>query len=144
MLLVSLLTASAWTPTPDEQKLVAALSSRDGAPPCALLADLVDDPVTAHQRVVEHVAMPPWAPMGAARCLIEDHAAEVEPLLVSWLEGDDTRGLARLVVLSLPELEQDLAVRLGKVAMRGPHAAILGRRIRADVRPAVQATAGGQ
>lgn len=112
--------ALAWDPTPKEQDLVRALSHRDGAPPCADLADRVDDPVVSYTRVIEHVQYPPWAPMRAAICLIEHHEAEAEPLLLGWVTDPSKKGLAKLVFHRTHLLEAERAERIERAALAGP------------------------
>lgn len=131
--------ALAWTPTAGEQQLVEALSSRDGAPPCALLAPLVEDPVVSYQRIVDNVAMPPWVPMTAAQCLLEDHSEQAEPIFRTWLADDTLRGLAKLVVLNVATLPEPLAVRLCSEAVKGPHASMARKRLVTDPREKVRA-----
>lgn len=131
--------ALAWTPTAGERQLVEALSSRDAAPPCALLSPLVDDPVVSYQRIVDNVSMPPWVPMVAAQCLIQDHAEQAEPVLRTWLADDTLRGLAKLVVMNVQTLPEPLAVRLCDRAVKGPHAVMARRRLAADPREKIRA-----
>jgi hypothetical protein len=132
MIALLIATASAWTPTEAEQTLIRALSARDGAPPCAELEALVPEPVESFERVVEHVAMPPWAPMHAAACIIENHAHERADLLASWTTGERTKGLAKLVFHRLHLLDDDQAVELVEAARTGPWAVALDRSLTAS------------
>jgi hypothetical protein len=142
MLIALLTTALAWTPTPEESKLLAAVSARDGAPACDVLDATVSDPVATYEAIVEHVEMPPWAPMQAARCLIQNHSEASRGTLESWLGEKDKAGLAKLVVLHVKHLPESLAVDLTRKAMAGPHQHMSRDRLADDVRPAVQAALG--
>ncbi|MCB9677053.1 MAG: hypothetical protein H6737_18190 [Alphaproteobacteria bacterium] len=120
-MIAALLTAAlAWDPTPKEEALVRALSVRDGAPDCAEVEALVDEPAHSLARVVENVQLPPWAPMYAASCLIERHAAEKPEVLASWVVGTETKGLAKLVFRRLHHLEPDQARSLVDRGRSGP------------------------
>lgn len=120
--------AFAWDPTPADQSLIRALSSRDAAPICADLADRVPDAVASFKAIVEHVEMPPWAPMRAATCLIEHHEAEAEPLMLQWVQRVETKGLAKLVLRRTHLLELERAERVKTAALQGP-LAIEARKI---------------
>lgn len=135
MITLLLTAALAWTPTEAEQKLVAALSARDGAPPCAVVEALVPDPVVSLGRVVDNVKMPPWAPMHAATCLIERHAEAVEPDLERWVTEPGMRGLAKLVFNRLAIIESERAVRLARAGLNGPYATDASTAIRRDDLP---------
>lgn len=128
-----------WTPTPDEQKLVQALSSHDGPPSCDDLDAMVDDPVASLERVVEHVTMPPWAGMSAARCLIVNHPQSAEPTISQWMDDPEKLGLAKLVLLSVDQLPEPMALDVARVALRGPHAVEARKRLPKSTRPAVRA-----
>lgn len=118
-----------WTPSAAEQKLLLALSSRDGAPACDVLDEMVADPVGSYEAIVEHVSLPPWAPMQAARCLVENHAEAAGPTLLSWVEAPEKRGLAKLVLMGVDHLPVPLAVDLSTRSLRGPHATIARQRL---------------
>lgn len=120
MLMLALWPALAWTPDDGERALVRALSSRDGAPPCEQLEALVSDPSTSLRRIVEHVEMPPWAPMHAAACLIERHAGEHEALLEAWVADPSRKGLARLVFHRMHLLAPAQTRALTERALAGP------------------------
>ncbi|MEZ4322627.1 MAG: hypothetical protein R3F61_34490 [Myxococcota bacterium] len=128
-MLVLLSIALAWDPSPEEQQLVRVLSSRDGALPCAELEALVPEPVRSLENIVEHVEMPPWAPMTAAACLVEHHAEDRPELLASWVTDPDKKGLARLVFNRLHLLEPERAEALVEAGSKGPY--------RADLRAAL-------
>ncbi len=130
MIVLSLtMTASAWTPTDAEQTLVRALSSRDGAPPCEQLAAMVPEPAESYQRVVDNVTMPPWAPMHAAACLIENHAHEKPDVIAAWTTGERTKGLAKLVFHRLHLFDDDQALELVETARTGPWTTELDRSL---------------
>ena len=129
MIVLFSLTALAWNPTDAEQTLVRALSARHSPPPCAELATLVPEPAESYQRVVENVAMPPWAPMHAAACIIEHHAHEKPALIASWTTGERTKGLAKLVFHRLHLFDDDQALELVQTARTGPWTTELDRSL---------------
>ena len=131
--------SAAWTPSAAEEKLLLALSARDGAPPCDTLDALVDDPVGSYESIVEHVSLPPWAPMQAARCLVENHAEAAAPTLRSWVELPEKAGLARLVLMGVDRLPEAQAVELGSRALLGPYATVARQRLPLSERAAVRA-----
>lgn len=120
-MLILLTTALAWTPTTAEEALVRALSSRDGAPPCEEVEQNLADPVASLTKVVEHVEMPPWAPMYAAACLIERHPTDANDLMVGWVTDPQKKGLAKLVFNRLHLLDDLAATDLAERSLTGPH-----------------------
>jgi hypothetical protein len=131
-----------FAPTAEQQAMIRALSHRDGGPDCATVEALAADPVPALVGLVDHVYNPPMVPMRAAGCLLERHAAEVEPHIVRWVTAEETRGLALLAAGSLDRMESEVAVRVARAALAGPHAAQVRGRIAAASDPAVRALVG--
>jgi len=121
MLALLLTAALAWTPSPQEQQLVRALSSRDAPASCAELEALVPEPVQSLAQVVDQVSMPPWAPMRAATCLIENHSADRPALFDSWVTQPNKRGLAKLVFARLHLIEPVQRLSLVEHARLGPY-----------------------
>ncbi len=114
--------ADGWSPSPEEDAVYQALCQKDPAPSCAQVEALASEPVLALLTVVERAAMPPWAGMHAAHCLVTGHADEVEPQLLSWVTGDDTQGLAMVVFGQLDALPGETALRLATASLEGPWA----------------------
>lgn len=127
--------------TAAEQELLVALSARDGAPTCAALAGLVEDPVGSFTRIVGTVQMPPSAPMRAARCLVQDHAEAAADTIEGWMRADDTEGLARLVMGELDHLPPELATRFAKAGLEGPYQSIVRPEVEASELSEVRALA---
>ena len=119
----------AFEPTEAEARVILLLSGRDGAPPCETLDAELVDPVASYARIVEHVAMPPWAPMQAARCLTENHFGAAEDTVREWLVHPDKAGLATLALARLHKLPASRARGLATDALRGPHRAIAERAL---------------
>lgn len=123
--------------TPDAS-VVRALSGRD-AVSCATIEALVPDARAALEEVVDTVQMPPWAPMRAAQCLIDGHAAEVQPRLEAWVTDPALKGLGRLVLGSLDRLPVAVAVPVAQKALVGADPELATERVRAAVAPEVRA-----
>lgn len=130
-------------PAPDasasRDAMVRALSSRDGAPPCEAVEALSSEPVTDLVWIVEHVGMPPAAPMIAATCLLDRHPAEAAAPFEGWLATDGHGGLAELVVQRLDALPLEVAVRLASVGLRGPYDDVVRPAVAASARPELRA-----
>jgi len=112
--------ALAWTPTEAESAMIRAFSARDGAPPCAEVEAGVPDPAQSLEAIVDHVAMPPWAGMHAAACLIERHSSDRRATLLAWSTDPARKGLARLVFNRLHMLQTDDAEIVLRGALAGP------------------------
>ncbi len=124
-----------------EEALLRALSLRDGAPDCATLEGMVDEPVPTFSKIVAEVTAPPVAPMRAARCLIRGHSVEVAGTIEGWMTSPDTEGLARLVIEDLSYVGVDEARRFATAGLAGPHAAVLRPMIAESSVPEVKALA---
>lgn len=129
-------------PSPAQQAVYEALSVRDPAPSCAEVEALADDPVQDLLFVVDHAQQPPWAGLRAAACLIDGHAAEIEPRLEQWVTDPSTRGLGIVVLGKLDVLPEPVAVKVARLALSGPDPEGARRRIAASNRPEVRAVAG--
>jgi hypothetical protein len=125
----------------DLSVLVKALSQRDGAPDCAKVEALVATPVLAMLQVVETVHMPPMAPMRAASCLMDGHAADpaVATAVISWMSKPETLGLALLVAERIDALPAELARQAATQGLAGPHAAKLRERLVQSQNPEIKA-----
>ncbi len=108
--------------TTPSAELINALSHRDGAPACASLGE-EDDLEFQLQlvNVVQTIEMPPWAPMNAAGCLMEMFPTQSRSLFRTWLEQEDTKGLAIKLALQMDQLPLDLQLELVPLALSGPH-----------------------
>lgn len=111
------LTAHATPPAP----LIQALSARHGIESCEALEVYSASLEADLRRVVEEVSLPPWAPMNAAICLIEEHPMSAQSLLRSWVQSPDQRGLARLVFRRIQTLPEEVAIDVMQHALDGPH-----------------------
>lgn len=129
-------------PPPDLATLQAVarrLSVRDPEPDCgAVEAELEADPVATFLYVIQTVERPPWAPMRAAGCLIDGHAAEIGPTLTGWVAGEETQGLGRLVLSRLRDLPDEVAVGVVRAGMRGPLAEVAAEAAAEDARDEVR------
>src|SRR5687767_12273412 len=91
------------TPPGELDTVVRALSSRDPVS-CEVILSLTSTPVPTLLSVVNEISRPPWAPMRAASCLVQHHAAEIQPDLERWVVAPELKGLGRLVLDSLDQM----------------------------------------
>ncbi len=121
--------------------MVRALSARDGGPSCEAVEAMAADPVAALLHIVEHVPLPPQAPMRAAACLLDRHPDDVRNELLAWVKQEETKGLGRLVLQRLDTLPEPVAVDVARVAVTGALAEEAVPAVRASQREAVRAAA---
>jgi hypothetical protein len=121
--------------------MVQALSSKDRGPTCLEVEALAEAPVEALLHIVEHVPLPPQAPMRAATCLVDRHADAVQDELLTWVKQEETKGLGKLVLQRLDTLPEPIAVDVARVAVTGPLADDAVEAARASTREAVRAAA---
>jgi len=114
--------------------LVQSLSVRHGAPSCATLTATAEELAD----VVTHVAMPPWVPMRAATCLVEQHAEGSEPQFLAWVTEPEKLGLGRLLLRRLDGLPDALALRIVQTGVHGPLRDEVIHTASQDPRPEVQ------
>jgi len=134
--------AEDWTPSAEQAAVYQALSVRD-APDCAAVEALATDPLDALRTVVEHAAMPPWAPMRAAHCMLTRHPDQARDDLLSWVGQAKTRGLGLLVLSELDTLAEPLALEIAGAALAGPLADDARPRLADSAVPSVKALATG-
>jgi len=123
--------AMAQMPPEGHAELVRSLSMRH-AVPCDDLGAGSPTPAVALLYVVDNVAMPPWAPMRAAQCLVDNHAAEATEALQDWVTTPELRGLGRLVLGQLDALPVAIAVPVARAALRGSDPALARQRVGAS------------
>ncbi|MBA2320208.1 MAG: hypothetical protein H0V89_03545 [Deltaproteobacteria bacterium] len=129
---------SAWTPSAQEEALLQQLSLRDGSPACAEMEVGLSDPRASWKAVVDHVSMPPWAPMRAADCLISGHSAASRADLVGWVTRPELKGLGLLALGRLDVMPQDVATEVASAAItRGPDPAGARVRVARSANPAI-------
>jgi len=120
---VSLLVAAALALAGDDPatELWPVLAARDAPPACAALFEGRDAAQVraALVSLVGNEVRPPWVPMRAARCLIEEQGSEPEvvELVGEWMVDPAVPGLALVVVGSLDELPVEVAVELAGLAV---------------------------
>ena len=96
--------------------LLRRLSLRDPVPACDELRGSSADLVW----IAETVEHPPWAGMRAAACVVSEHAAVQEVVLVRWVTDPALAGLGRVVAGGLDAVPADVALRLATAALEGP------------------------
>jgi len=108
---------------------------------CAEVLQVVPDadPVATWLYVVETVSMPPYAPMRAGSCLVEDHAADAAEPIVGWIRDPAKEGLARMVLAKLDRLPEAVAVGVVRAGLDGPLAEDFAEAARNSEQPAVRA-----
>lgn len=131
--------AKAWAPDDQQERALKLLSQRDPEPRCADVAALVDDPLETWRAIVAHVEMPPWVPMRAATCLLSEHPHEAEADALRWVVDEDKAGLTRLVLARLDAMPPDMAERVARRALEGPHRELTLTRLKQVRHPAVRA-----
>ena len=108
--------------SPAQHILLRQLSYRDGAPDCKELSNdngqLKDDLLV----MVNSVMQPPWVGMRAANCLITRFPLESIDTFKSWMQSEQTMGLAFLLGTQLSQLPYQIAIEVGRVGLSGPHA----------------------
>ena len=121
--------AAAHTFSAEAEAIIRALSVRDPVPACADIEALTQTPVPTLVEVVDHATMPPWVGIRAADCLVQNHSAEIEAELLSWVSTPQTKGLAILALNQLDVMPSELAVKVATTAVEGPLAATARPRI---------------
>ena len=105
-----------------QHTLLRQLSYRDGAPDCKDLSNdngqLKDDLLV----MVNSVMQPPWVGMRAANCLITRFPLESVDTFKSWMQSEQTMGLAYLLGAQISQLPYQIAIEVGRVGLSGPHA----------------------
>ena len=108
--------------SPAQDTLLRQLSYRDGAPDCKDLSNdngqLKDDLLV----MVNSVIQPPWVGMRAANCLITRFPLESVDTFKSWMQSEQTMGLAYLLGAQISKLPYQIAIEVGRVGLSGPHA----------------------
>lgn len=126
---------------PVDAAVLRALSSRDPVP-CAQVEALSAAPREALEAIVDTVTAPPWAPMRAAQCLIDGHAAAAQARFERWVEDPALKGLGRLVLGQLDRLPVEVAVAVSRKALAGSDPALARERIAAAQAPELRALVG--
>ena len=133
--------AEPWTPNPDEQAMLTALSGRHPVP-CESVEALAADPVRSLRAIVAHAPLPPYAPMRAAQCLADGHPEAARADLVDWVTHPDKGGLARLALGRLDRLPEPVGLEVARAALGGPWADLARVRIGAADNPQIRALVG--
>lgn len=102
------------------------LSSRDPVP-CETIEALASDPAATLLAVVDTVERPPWAPMRAANCLIQNHAIEAQSAIERWVVAPELKGLGRLALSSLDVMPASVAVPVARKALAEGSDPVLAR-----------------
>ena len=138
--LAALSSAAPNTPMPEGADAVyKALSARDGAPSCEAVEALSAEPVAALLFVAENATQPPWAGIRAAECLVQRHAAEVQPTLERWVSTSETRGFGLIAINQLEQMPAPVALSVARIALSGPLAEDARPRLLAIQNPELRA-----
>jgi len=116
-----------------------ALSVREPQPACADVEALSETPVETLLELIDKAQQPPWVGMRAASCLIQGHADAVQDTLVDWVQQEDSRGFAILVLNQIDTLPQPVAIAVATQALAGPYASDATSRIAKSTNPALLA-----
>lgn len=110
-----------WSKDSPEAKVYSSLLPREMQTSCATLTEDLESPAKTLNRIVETVTMPPWVPMRAATCMLDEHLDEAIPFVQDWLRNTETAGLAKLVQRRIDRMPTLAAEPIQKTALEGPH-----------------------
>jgi hypothetical protein len=113
-----------WSKESPEAAVYRAFLPRHPNTTCDEVSQKSSNPVGTLNAVVHGPALPPWVPMRAAACLLDEHLAAGETEISAWLADPELLGLARLVQRRLAQMPTPIASRLEKAAIAGPHQAV--------------------
>ena len=116
-----------WPDDSPESAVYRAFLPRHPQTTCAEVAQRTPNPVRSLNAVVHGPALPPWVPMRAAACLVDEHLEAGEGEITAWLVDPELLGLARLVQRRLSHMPAPIAQRLEKAAIAGPHQHVFQR-----------------
>jgi hypothetical protein len=114
-------------PWPDgsaEKLVYMAFLPRHPTQSCDEVTADLSAPAATLDTVVHGPSLPPWVPMRAATCLVDQHLQDGEKAITGWLEDPKMLGLARLVMRRLADMPAPIAKRLETAALRGPHQSV--------------------
>lgn len=114
---LSVALAAPVTPPDYDTDLWRYLSARHPTP-CPTLFEVAEPTVPELLAIVVHAKAPAWAPMRAAHCLVKHRSSvpEVAEALREWVVKPEWRGLGRLVLTYIDDLDPGQAVVLGTLA----------------------------
>jgi len=116
--------ADDWPGTETQLAMYRALSVRDPDPVCADVEALDPEPLAGLQLIAEKIAMPPYAGMRAATCIVTGHAEDGVDIISDWMANPKFGGLVRLALQHAAEWPDPVFEQVSKAALAGPHAAI--------------------
>ena len=106
---------------------IRQLSVYDGDIVCSKLTK--QDRQSTLTYIVEHISLPPWAPMRAATCLAKLYPEEAQEDLVRWVENPETKGLAFLLTRQIKSMPEPVARRIALAGLNGPFSAEIRSRL---------------
>ena len=116
--------ADDWPGTDGQLAMYRALSVKDPAPTCAEVEALDPEPLAGLKLIAEEIAMPPYAGMRAATCIVTGHAEAGSDIIVGWMGAPDFGGLVRLALQHVDSWPEPVQTRVREAALAGPHAAV--------------------
>ena len=129
-------------PSDSQIRLYDALKVRDGVPPCDALVSLSASLASDLVWLAENVQQPAYVGVRAAACVVSAHPEAAADALRRWVVQPETRGFGYVVLDSLDNMPEPLALALGALALTdGPDPDGARQRIAQSTRPAVRALA---
>ena len=122
--LFAVLSTFAWgaPEQPLKDRVVKALTLRDGGPACEVMQTWGSDSEVASvmREITETVSMPPWVPMRAAQCVVNDAKTDARSyaLIEGWMSDTNTTGFALLVMQNVDRFEANRAQSLAELAVK--------------------------
>ena len=112
------------------EEMIRLFSMRDRGPDCH---DLALDEKTGLDNlifIIENIKYPGVAGMRAAECVVQLYPSTAQNVFVSWMQGENTKGLALLLSSRLNDLPPDVAAVIKEAGLKGPHKAEISNRIK--------------
>ena len=105
-----------------KDRVVKALTNRDGGPACEVMRTwgAEDEMASVMRNITETVSMPPWVPMRAAQCVVKDAKNDVRSwsVIEGWMSHKETAGYALLVMQNVDGFEPKRAEVLAELAVK--------------------------
>ena len=119
---------SALASAQEQSQVHKQLSVRDKPPSCTELAKQHENLVEELHGLIHQDITPSYVPMRAASCLLELQPLQVD-VYRHWMIDPHSKGLAYLVVSTMPDLPVESAVFLARAGLEGVHSESLKIRL---------------
>ncbi len=112
-----------------QEDLIKIFSLKDGGPSCMQLQLSEKTGMIDLLYIVDNVRMPPYAGMRSAKCMIDRYPIQGKEHFVSWMQSDNTKGLAILLANNIDLFPADVAQQLTEAGLNGPHKEFIVQRL---------------